>query len=121
MKTYSIKISSSLPQSFLEDILITAFEGGINYWCDFMDTAPSPESVDIYKVLFQVKGSSILLHVDDEDADKMEELTLPRLLKGISSYCVHAGITPNRMEDEIDADMADMIIQFAIFNQLVFG
>ena len=115
------QIEVNLTQQDIDDIMVTALEGGINYWCrkaevmgGYLGEAASDQIS---------RGGSLILH-DAESSDKWE-LTLEKFLNGVKLYfedgynvqvednCIDAG--------DIDAGDADCIVQFALFGKVVFG
>jgi hypothetical protein len=67
------------------------------------------------QLLLENKG---IRFVDEEDEDKTYELTLQMLLTGVERYINHVGSTDM---DDIDAAAADMIFQYALFGEVVYG
>lgn len=109
----------------IDDIVATAFEGGINYWCgeervvgDYLGEYASDQIS---------RGGEIIL-TDFEDEEEEYKLTLPKLLKGIKLaieqdyYTEYDWVRGNKLDPcQIDADVADAIIQLALFGEIVYG
>jgi len=118
-----IKKDIGLTKINIDDLMSTALEAGINYWC--------------YKVL--VKQDDIAKYIDydftsdvislgmtlilfDNDSNDTWELNLEKLLKGIKWYCETNGIaSAEELIDNHDAETADSIVQYALFDKIVFG
>lgn len=130
--TISITTELKITNEDIDDIVSTALEGGINYWC-------SKASV-IGKYLGEYasdqisRGGELILKLREPVEGEPDEYVLSRekLLNGIKLYLSH----PNRPYNiiglldkgeiyletaNVDAEVADMIIQYAIFNEIVFG
>lgn len=117
-QTYFITTSVSIET--LEDIVVTALEGGIGYWSildnstkpwkkyDFCDL---PTSQAAFELLY---NGEALKFYDVEDDTKVWQLTWKNLLKGVEIF---GGVK----EEDIDAEVADQIIQYALFGKVVFG
>lgn len=103
---------------FLTDIIDTAFEGGINYWAEF--------STEI--------GSNKIRDYDDEGpVGEWIEVTPGLVEKGIAavkepSFQVREDILTaillsdrNNDAGEIDIEAADVIVQAAIFGEIVYS
>ena len=101
--------------------MVTALEGGINYWCrrakvvgEYLGEAASDQIS---------RGGSLILY-DAESSDKWE-LTLEKFLNGVKLYFeqgCHVQVEDNAIEiGDIDAGDADCIVQFALFGEAVFG
>ena len=115
------QIEVNLSQQDIDDIMVTALEGGINYWCrkakvvgEYLGDAASDQIS---------RGGSLTLY-DAESSDKWE-LTLEKFLNGVKLYFeqgYHVQVEDNAIETgDIDAGDADCIVQFALFGEVVFG
>ena len=115
------QIEVNLTQQDIDDIMVTALEGGINYWCrkaevlgEYLGETASDQIS---------RGGSLILH-DAESSDKWE-LTLEKFLNGVKMYFeqgCHVQVEDNAIDaGDIDAGDADCIIQFALFGKEVFG
>ena len=115
------QIEVNLTQQDVDDIMVAALEGGINYWCreaevvgEYLGKCASDQIS---------RGGSLILH-DSESSDKWE-LTLEKFLNGVKLYFedgCHVQVEDNRIDaGDIDAGDADCIIQFALFGEVVFG
>lgn len=106
----------------IDDIMVTALEGGINYWCD------EAEVVGEYLGEFasdQIsRGGTLRLY--DIEGDTTYDLTLDKFLKGIA-LAVEQGYATDWYEfgkidvGNIDAEGADVIIQLALFGDVIYG
>lgn len=103
-------IAKTITDEQIDDILCTAFEGGINYW--------TPEMIRVkdfkgctYAHEVITKGGTLVI-VDDDG--KAHTLTLKKFLKGIELY-------GNFDFENYDASDADSVVQFALFGKLIYG
>ena len=136
-----IKIETTVTHEFtpedINDIIVGALEGGINYWCrkakiklnakiagyenlisDYFGVAP--EDQDKVKYATDVIGYNGTLILYDIESNDKWELTLENVLKGIKMYCENISRSPKELMDDYDADDCDCIIQYALFNELIF-
>ena len=123
---FSITAPIEIEKQFLDDLVSCAFEGGINYWCEKAEPADEKsakisEKVDFLSSIVTV-GGSIKLTVKDEGDDPPIPmlLDLAALLKGIQMSLTNKNCNIC-IFDDYDADDADAIIQYAVFNEIVFG
>ena len=126
MDTYTVKITKEFTDEDMEDIVVTALEGGIGYWACLDNTTPefkdepkdTPTAVWCWHLLKQGKG---IRFIDAEDTEEGETwwMTLEMLLDGIGSAIVHGHW--NGDMDSLDATSADAIFQYAIFNDIIYG
>lgn len=129
MSKISITIEQELKPEDINDLIVTALEGGINYWCgqavkkrnadkSWFGVAPENQDKINYASDLIGYGGVLILH-DAESSDKWE-LDLEKMLKGIKMHCTEKGVTPLELMDNYDADDADCIVQYAIFNEIMF-
>lgn len=102
-------------EEFLDDVLTTAVEGGVQYWC----------------MVRQGEGDAYLL-IDHEDGQrhKVNIETIARgwgLYKGESisgqDYGKQAMLAnqTNGEDGDYDADVADIVLQLGLFGKVVYG
>jgi hypothetical protein len=119
----NIKVNYPLTRQFIDDLLVTAFEGGINYWCSKVYPVDNifPEGA-VYTSDCLSRGRHIVI-VEESDEDgnqgKNHILTLDNLLFGIK--CFMNMPNANNIFDDYDAWDADTIVQFAIFGDIIYG
>lgn len=117
------KMTQEITEEDISDIVITAIEGGIGYWAcldntgEEFENAPKDEAVSETVARILLNNGSVTL-IDEEDDYARYELTLEKLLNGIEKYAQENGGIDM---DYLDAIMADMIVQYAIFCEVVYG
>ena len=107
----------------IDDILCAAFEGGINYWAlkaepkdgDFKGTSYTSDALS--------KGATIIIRTDEgENLELTKEKFMTGLEKAVKQ-CNHLF----RLEREgldighIDATSADIVVQMAVFGEVIYG
>lgn len=107
----------------IDDLMITAFEGGISYWCSnaklvcngacqltwLKDNGSKRTTAEMLS-----QGYDIELH--DSEAGETYLLTIEKFITGLTRWLSEGGDL-----DNFDADDADRIVQYALFNELVYG
>lgn len=126
MENYNVEINKKYtvtPQD-IDDIMVTALEDGINYWCRKAEVVG--EYLGEYASDQISRGGSLILY--DAESNDHWELNLEKLLCGIQK-----AIEDNWFRDydwyvdgeldccQIDAEVADTIVQLALFDDIVFG
>lgn len=130
-----LPITITLEEQFFEDILVSALEGGSNYWIESIKInhpggqrpKDVPSSLWASQALFN--GGSVIFKTDD---DETETLTLGAFQNGTLLWADKHPITVthNLFVDNgkvtldpsnLDADVADAILQYALFGKLVYG
>lgn len=114
----------------IEDIVVTAIEGGIGYWACLDNTserfrvAPDDEPVAITASNILLEGGGVTL-IDEEDGMTEHVLTLEKLLNGLTKYLewTDGKALENGSLDcgYIDSIAADGIVQYAVFGEWIYG
>lgn len=123
-----LELEVVVTQEDIDDIMAGALEGGINYWCSEAEVVG--DYLGEYASEQISRGGVLKLHDLEEDA--VYELDKEKLLKGIKMY-VKEPDSPHqilRYGDNgeylleggmIDGTVADMIIQYALFGDVIYG
>lgn len=123
MDIYKIypEISIDISQQDIDDIMVCALEGGINYWCGEVEVVG--EHLGEYASEQISRGGKLILH----DAESNDKWTLTRadFLNGVKRYVErgnHITLDDGSIDTcNIDANDADCIVQLALFGDIVFG
>lgn len=115
----------------IDDIMCAALEWGINYWADRVNTKGKYRGKYAYKQIS--RGGELRIHIEepfDEGDSGWRTLTKGNFLYGLKKWLATSGnelkILPNENYlgidvSNIDADAADTIIQYALFDENIFG
>lgn len=120
----SLKIDVTGSQREIDDIMAIALDA-ITYWCDRVEVVgdeyygkPASDQIS--------RGGKLKLY--DAEEDKQYTLTLLKLLKGIEAFIewdrgAHEIVNRDGEIDtyKIDAEIADQIIQLALFGDIIYG
>lgn len=123
-KVFTVRpeIEVRLTQQDIDDIMVAALEGGINYWCREAEVVEEKRCGDWGHEQI-ARGGALILH-DAESSDKWE-LTLEKFLNGVKLYFelgCHVVVEDNAIDaGDIDANDADCIVQLALFGEVVYG
>jgi hypothetical protein len=129
----TIEVKQKISQEVLEDIFVTALEGGSNYWYFLSEEAvkmireavPKSEdphlSTSILKAI--LKGVEVPINDADNEDDVIGTISLntmeERLQKLADSQNKSALI--RHIELDGDADSADTVFQYLAFGEIVYG
>ena len=125
-KKFNIEVSLNLivTNEDIDDIMCTALEGGINYWCYKAEVVG--EYLGEYGHEQIARGGTLELY--DMEDDAVYELTCKKLLNGIKLAVEHGyyndyGWYGGTCLDtcNVDACVADTIVQLAIFGEVIYG
>lgn len=122
----NMELKLVVTQEDIDDIMVGALEGGINYWCD--EAKVVGDYLGEYASEQIARGGQLILH----DFEEEEHYTLDKekFLKGLKMYFQNPH--PYDILEEIDnklridtcnADdkVCDMIIQYALFDDVIYG
>ena len=120
-------VKKKLTEEDITNIIVDGLEGGITYWAMLHNN--TPEFEEYYKntnlataeIVAEIllKGGSVKITDREEDVEPNFDLTLDRLIIGIQK---NAEERPWDCDlENYDADTCDAIIQYAIFDEVVFG
>lgn len=120
------EIKATLTTEDIDDIMVAALEGGINYWAGEAEVIEEKRVADWGHE--QIARGGVLVIHDLEDHDEKWELTLEKFLKGFKLWIENGGdeygaVQKNGRVDcgQIDAACADEIVQYGLFGEIVFG
>ena len=114
---------SAAREQFIQDILVTAIEDGINYWANYQSINKIDKPDDIVGWWYES------VHIIDEDGGSYV-IDKNTIIKGINMIVKRnaerdkALILANRTngyDGDFDALDADKIVQFGLFNDLVYA
>lgn len=111
---YNIPIVRTLNQEEIDDIVCTAFEGGITYWCDEAKiVGPETEYPEGATYLHEVltRGRDIQLY--ESDSKQWHVLSIDKLVDALSKVEIDF--------DNYDAGDADNVVQMAVFGEVIYG
>ena len=127
-KTYEISISKIL--NYDSDDLIDVISSAvydIGYWCcidnstdvwkETSNSLPSDKTFEDVMFAMLDRGNSICML--DRESDDVWELTMDKLLNGIK-MAIETQYWDGDL-DSIDGEVGDVIFQYALFNEIVFG
>ena len=123
-KKYSVSavINFVVSDEDIDDIMSAALDGGITYWCGRAEVVG--EYLGEYASEQISRGGTLKLY-DVEDGT-VSELTLDKFLNGLRLWIENERTfeltNAGRLDvGQIDALAADAIIQYALFNNVIFG
>jgi len=115
----TVKVSHEVKQDDIESLIVSAIEGGSNYWYRI----ESDTKGDYLKQALTVKGLVISNHgVQDEDKPREGVLSIDTAAKALR---LMAAQYPEHFQDLIndlaDAITGDVFLQLAVLGEVVYG
>lgn len=126
MKKFDITLQReiTMSQDDIDDIVCTALEGGITWWCCKAEVVED-EYYGEYASDQISRGGSLRLY--DIETEESYLLTLEKLLEGIKAayargYLEHLFDDDGKLDFfQVDGAAADVIVQCALFGEVQFG
>ena len=126
-REFEYVVKKKVTEEDITNIIVDGLETGITYWAMLHNN--TEEFNAYYKntdlataeivAEIMLKGGSVKITDREEDVEPKYNLTLDRLLVGISK---NAEERPWDCDlENYDADTVDAIIQYAIFDEVIFG
>lgn len=124
MPRLNINFNIEVTDEDIDDIMSSALDGGITYWCN--EAKVKGKRLGEYASEQISRGGTLLLH--DAEEDEVYELTKENLLKGIKQAIEEGYFTQYEWWNStgldtgnVDAEVADIIVQLALFDAEVYG
>ena len=129
MEEFVVQMPVKVTQENVDDIMCAAFEGGITYWCNQADVVKQPTEEIKWAHQAISRGGEIELY--DAEENEKHILTLDKFKEGLQRFLRCENHHPSYNEGvvldgeldcgNIDANSADMIIQYAIFGKVIYS
>lgn len=128
----AITISKTISREILENIFITAIEGGSNYWYEIPDseydkimevtTKGKSFSERLFEAVYD-KGVDVDIHDLEEPEEKLGTLSMTTLQDRIQalSDSPHNWAWQREIEENGDAETSDVVFQYLVMQDIVFG
>ena len=130
-----IKIETIVPREVLENVCVTALEGGSNYWYYLSDGAVKlirkavPKNEDPYlstAILKAVLDHNVEVPISDaEDEDEVlgyiSKKTIQERIQKLSQDDSSKWALEREIRGEGDADSSDVVFQYLAMGEVVFG
>ena len=126
-REFEYTVKKTVTEEQITDILIDGIECGIGYWAllhndteefnNYYNLTDLTTSEIVVKILLD--GGEVKITDNEEDVEPQYPLTLERVIAGIQKNAEERDWDCDL--DNYDAATADCIIQYAIFDEVVFG
>lgn len=112
-----VQVLQPITKEDISDVLAGAFEGGSNYWLDAVSVVDDDYKTAKYASDVVGLGGELILKTFDNDKKR---LTKNMMVKGIQQY-VDEGGKHFPFTGSADACTYDTILQYALFDEIVYG
>ena len=122
----------AITYEMFEDWIVTAIEGGSNYWYSIQDEAIPKSIIEKYEeeklpfsILFSkaiwIDKAPVTVH-DIETEEPIGQINMKSVKKALETICGHhENVFDALMNQEHDAEDADVFFQYAVMGELTFG
>jgi hypothetical protein len=108
-----------ITQEQITDLMVTALEGGINYWCDKVVVKQQPiEDWEFASDIIGLTNGELNIYADGE----ILLLNKEKFINGVKKTILWGEFKDVQdLVDNHDAETADVLIQFALFDEMVYS
>ena len=129
----TVEVTLKISTEVLEDIFVTALEGGSNYWYFLSEDAVKkireavPKSEDPYlstSILKAIlKGVDVPINDAEDEDEVIGEISLKTMLARLQKLADSRNNSAliSHIDGNGDADTADIILQYLAFGEIVYG
>ena len=115
-KNYVLK-PIEVTDDHLDSILVGAFEGGSNYWAEKVKVKDDDYKGAEFASGVISKGGELYIYADGDQSVYL--LTKASLINGLQTYLNES--KHKNWPDGGDAQTSDLILQYALFDEVVYG
>jgi len=128
-----ITIKREMDYDSFENLIVTALEGGSNYWYMLdLDTStgfikkyaddPRPKSIRIADALYNNEESSVTILDAEDEEETLGTLTYQSVRKTLENFPKdHQWALDNVLNGDYDANDADVVFQVLVMGDVVYG
>ena len=120
-----VSVGVEVPDGVVDDIITTALEGGINYWCERVDVLNKDYKGKIIASEIVSAGGTLIIVTDEEAGNEQFKLDRITFQRGLKKWLEEGLKVGNRFSNDdlssMDAAEADAVIQYSIFGEIVYG
>ena len=128
-----ITIKREMDYDSFENLIVTALEGGSNYWymIDLDNSTgfikkyaddPRPKSIRIADTLYNNKDSAVVVLDTEDEEEVLGKLTYHSVRKVLENFpSDHQWALDNVLNGDYDANDADIVFQVLVMGEVVYG
>jgi hypothetical protein len=127
----TLKIQREIPMEVLENIFVTALEGGSNYWCTISNSTykaikrtitGEPLSTSIFKCVCEV-GMVVPINDAEDEEEVLGLLDYSKFSEHIEKMYKDGNgwALDEELNEGGDANSSDMVFQYLVMGENVFG
>lgn len=117
-----MEVVIDIKNSEIIDALIGAFEGGSNHWYYLpnlkMLKYPAEDTLEANIFYTAMDGVQIPVHDIENPKDLLGYISKENIERGVKMYCEEHG---SLIAEEMDADDSDILLQYIVLGEIVYG
>jgi len=125
----TITVTKTIEDQIIRDQIITALEGGSNYWYYLKDLSMLPAKKEgealserICRAVLDEGISVPVYDIEDPDGVSIGAIETDLIRRGLETMAIDYKSQFNDMLDEVgDADTADVFLQLVVMGDIIFG
>lgn len=130
---FMIVVKKDVPRQVIEDVFVTALEGGSNYWYFLPEKSVNairkavPKSVEPYLSIAISKaiidhGVEVGINDAENEDEELGVISLKTMNERIQKLAIESKWAfDNEMEENGDASSSDVWLQYMAFGEIIFG
>lgn len=112
-----MEVTIKIETEVIKDILMTALLGGSNYWCYLPELDPNKRDFwSTIKEMLEDESSTVKIPVHDVENEEWY-ISRENIQRGLQMYVENGYI----LDGGCDADDADVLFQYIVMGDIVFG
>ena len=124
-----ITITVEISDKMIEDILCSAFEGGITYWAENISCKDNDDMKKVggwkHEYLTKTKLKDAIMYIHDIETGERYPITKKSIIDALQKMdnpeYKYTKALKRILDGQWDADDADIVVQTACFGQVFFG
>ena len=124
-----ITITVEISDKMIEDILCSAFEGGITYWAENVSCKDNDDMKKVggwkHEYLTKTKKKDAIMYIHDIETGERYPITKKSIIDALQKMdkpeYKYTKALNRILNGQWDADDADIVVQTACFGHVVFG
>ena len=122
-----IKITIEISDELIEHLLCTAFEGGSTYWAENIscEDIEDMKKVGGYKSEYLTKtkkdNAVMYIHAEDDKHPITKKSIIDALQKMDNPKYKYTKVLSRILNEQYDANDADIVVQTACFGEVIYG
>ena len=123
----TIKMTIEISDEMIENLLCSAFEGGSNYWTNWVNIADKKDAKKVggylseYLTTTKLKDAKLIVCTDNDEIEITKKSIIDALQKMDNPKYKHTKALKEIIAETYDAGHADCVLQMACFGEVIYG